>query len=323
MFIWYIVVAFSSVLENFAGVPFTKTWTIRVWRAPQVDIDERAPWVIPPTPENRASLLDLRLSEPDDDDPIAASIHEPLMSSYPGIRIARKPVTRSTVRSPDTGSNSYNSSPHSLPQVGTREQDFSTSAADVLTRLEKGYSTKGNISMDLSRPWTQSDDAFYVLLSVKGIDRGHAVLRVASKIASIGVFAIGTSLFASAALITILEALVAAALILCAGIFGRVTAMWMASTMMANRPVLHRVVKNRKEAERYLVAIFRKPNIACEVKQHIILQGRCVKKFNRYCWSNIFGVLASPYDLTKLAVNGAQAQKMQNQRRYGEFEQEA
>lgn len=33
MFVWYAVVCFSAVLENFAGVPFTHTWTVRIWRA--------------------------------------------------------------------------------------------------------------------------------------------------------------------------------------------------------------------------------------------------------------------------------------------------
>jgi hypothetical protein len=187
----------------------------------------------------------------------------------------RKPVPSSWERTVTGGSGS---SVNLTGRPRTQVAEFTDHNADVLTRLERGYSTKGAICMNMNKPWSQADDAFYVLLSVKGISLGHATLRVVSKIASICVFALGTGLFASATLITILEALVTAAMILCAGIFGRVTAMWMASTMMANRPVLHRVVQNRKEAEECLEAIFRQPEIACEVKGHIILQGRCVKK---------------------------------------------
>ncbi len=44
------MVAFSAILDNFAGAPFTPTWTIRIWRAPRVTVDLDSPWVInPPT----------------------------------------------------------------------------------------------------------------------------------------------------------------------------------------------------------------------------------------------------------------------------------
>ncbi len=75
-----------------------------------------------------------------------------------------------------------------------------------------------------------------------------------------------------------MEAVTAATLILFAGIFGRVTAMWMTSTMMKCKPILHRVVSSRDEAGKYLNAIFKRNEIACEVNGHIIIQGRCVKK---------------------------------------------
>lgn len=40
------MVALSSLLENFAGVPFTKQWTMRVSKAPgTVDISDDAPIV--------------------------------------------------------------------------------------------------------------------------------------------------------------------------------------------------------------------------------------------------------------------------------------
>ena len=310
MFVWYTVVCFSSVLENFAGVPFTHTWTIRAWRAPAVEIDEDAPWVIRRTVENRRGVGHLPpASDPDvEQDPPQMAGHQSLMSACGGGANTDRRVWTSA-------------SSDSLTQGGPRRDrrhtqfdGFTDDSASLLDRLESGFSVKGAVRMDPTRAWTQADDAFYVLLSVKGISHGHATLRVVSKIVSIGIFAFGTGVFASATLITILEAMVTATLILCAGIFGRVTAMWMASTMMTNRPVLHRVVQNRSEAGKYLEAIFRKRGIAYEVKGHVIIQGRCVKRFGMPIrWTSIFGVLARPYDLTHIAVNPEQARKVRNQ----------
>ncbi len=94
---------------------------------------------------------------------------------------------------------------------------------DLLENLKRGYSNDGMIWMDHSKPYSQANNTLYILLSVKGVSTAHASLRVFSKVISIGAFAVGTALFASATLITIMEALVTAAIILCAGIFGRVT----------------------------------------------------------------------------------------------------
>lgn len=159
--------------------------------------------------------------------------------------------------------------------------------------------------MDQEAPWSSAADAFYVLLSVQGVSSAHAFLRVFSKLISIGAFAVGTALFASSTLVTIIVALITATLILCAGIFGRVTAMYMASEMMRNEPVLHRVVRSRAEAAKYLEAIFRQPDLACEVLGHVIIQGRCFKRLTRRLRrSHLLGVLAKPYNLTRLATNG-------------------
>jgi hypothetical protein len=54
MFFWFGIVAMSSLMENLAGVPFSRQWTIRVSRAPRIEIDEGAPWAIEPPQENYA-----------------------------------------------------------------------------------------------------------------------------------------------------------------------------------------------------------------------------------------------------------------------------
>lgn len=150
---------------------------------------------------------------------------------------------------------------------------------EILTRLERGYNTHGRIVMDQSAPWSASNNPFYVIISVKGISNPHAVLRVFSKFFSVAVFTFGTALFASTTLITILVALTSAALVVIAGVFGRVTAMWMASEIMMNKPVIHRVVKGRVEAELYIEAMLRKPGMCCEILGHVIVDGRCVKRY--------------------------------------------
>jgi hypothetical protein len=291
MYLWYGIVCVSSILENFAGVPFTKTWTIRVWRAPKVTVDPDSPWVIlPPTNTTAAE---------EEEYPRQGQMQQ---------NIPRKPVMSDQILAQDSASSNQSQGLLQGRRPTIQELHAKSSfsdPADILTNLEKGYNTFANVYMDPSLPWSSANDAFYVLISVKGVSTLHAMLRVFSKLISIGVFAVGTGLFASSTLITIVVAMVAATLILCAGIFGRVTAMYMASEMMRNKPVLHKVVKNRTEAGKYMEALFQQPEIACEVLGHIVTQGRCIKKFGRRTrWSQFLGVLARPYDLRRIATNG-------------------
>lgn len=112
----------------------------------------------------------------------------------------------------------------------------------------------------------------------------HATLRVFSKFFALGVFTFGTALCASTTLITILTSMTTATLILLAGAMGRVTAMWMASQIMERKPVIHRVVQHRDEAERYVSALLRREELAClacEIMGYVVVSGRVVKRFGR------------------------------------------
>ena len=299
MYFWYGIVCFSSILENFAGVPLTRTTTIRVWRASKVTIDPDSPWVV-------------RASSNEDD--LGAAIATsgttsptPLRSSIP-----RKPVF-------NEHSAFLNPSEPVSPDMRSRNSYYDYS--EILTALEHGYNTVGNVYMSPSAPRSAANDAFYVLISIQGVSHAHAVLRVFSKMVSIGVFAVSTSLFASATLITIIIAVVTAVLILGASVFGRVTAMYMASEMMRYKPVLHKVVRNRTEAGKYLDALFRQPDLACEVLGHVIVQGRCIKKFRRKIrLSHILGVLARPLDLRKMSTRGPNTAQGTIRRHQGGFE---
>jgi hypothetical protein len=314
MFFWYTIVAVSSLIENLAGVPFSHDWTIRVSRAPKILISDDAPWIIPefpdPPTQEMKSLNTNTNTNTNSDSNSNSNFNSGPTTPF---KIPRKTLVREEEIELMPFDSLLSNTPSTHAYTSQNSQSFSElptrfppmyQAADILTGLERGYNTVGRVVMDPSKPWSASNDAFYVLLSIKGVTNSHAIFRVFTKFFSIGVFAIGTALFASSTLVTILGSVITASLILCAGIFGRVTAMWMASEMMMNKPVLHRVVRDREEAAKYMEAILRKQGIACEVLGHVLVNGRCVKKYSKKLrWSSFLGVLASPYDLSKLANN--------------------
>lgn len=175
----------------------------------------------------------------------------------------------------------------------------------VLNRLKKGYNTVGRVIMDPKNPWSASKYPFYVIISREGVLGQHTAFRLISKLVSVGAFTFSTALFASSALVTILVATVVMVLVLVAGIFGRVTAMWISAIIMRDRPVLHRVVKDEKEASVFMEVVLAQEDIICEVLGHVVINGRCVGRYGIFRWSTFFGVLAPPYDVTKIATRSS------------------
>ena len=158
--------------------------------------------------------------------------------------------------------------------------------------------------MDSNEPWSASRVPFYVIISMEGISSAHAVLRVLSKAFSVSCFAAGTLIFASAQFVTISVSLTVLCVVLSAGVFGRVVAMWMASEMIRTRPILHRVVTSRAEAGDYIDHIMAIEGLTVEVLGHVIVNGRCIQRYNKWTrLSTWLGILAEPYDVTKLAVS--------------------
>lgn len=266
MLFWYSMVAISSILENIAGVPFTHQWTLRVSRAPKLRISDDAP----------------------------------------SVRFLEKPVSR-TAFPPRL---SLSTSPPSYPAAQNDEEDFSFTkplerrSTDVLDALEVGLNCKGQVIMDSNEPWSASRVPFYVIISMEGISSSHAGLRVFSKAFSVACFAAGTLIFASAQFVTISVSLTVIFVVLSAGVFGRVVAMWMASEMIRARPILHRVVKSRAEAAAYVDHVMALDGLTVEVLGHVIVNGRCIKRYNKWLrLATWFGILAEPYDVTKLAVS--------------------
>ncbi|KAF2026293.1 hypothetical protein EK21DRAFT_74485 [Setomelanomma holmii] len=177
-----------------------------------------------------------------------------------------------------------------------------TTAQPVIDALKKGYNTESRVIMEHNVPWSASKDAFYVIISRGGVRRGHTILRLVSKSVSVAAFVVSTALFASSTLLQFQPAILVMALVLSAGIFGRVTAMWISAVIMRDRPVLHRIVKTKKEASVFMEAILRREGMVCEVLGHVIVNGRCVKRRSKLTWSTIFGVLAKPFDVSSIAV---------------------
>jgi len=228
MFFWYVFVAISSLLDNVAGVPFTRQFTIRVSRVPTVRISDDAPWVIPePVPEPPPKSPDLTAQGPLSPNLKTAGNKAP--ASQDDITVMTRQLTASNVSTTDaSGFNTPKSHRYTAISQYPRQ-------TEILGGLKRGYNTVGRVVMDHNEPWAAQNNPFYVIISIRGIDNNHAALRVFSKFLSIGVFTVGTGMFASTAFVTILVAVIVSSLILVAGVFGRVTAMWMASELMQNK----------------------------------------------------------------------------------------
>jgi len=172
----------------------------------------------------------------------------------------------------------------------------------VIDSLKKGYNTEGRVMMDRNAPWSASKDAFYVIISREGVRKGRTVLRLFSKLVSVTVYIVSTALFACSTLLHLQPAILVMALVLCAAIFGRVIAMWISSVIMQDRPVLHRIVRTNKEANIFVEAVLRKEGIVCEVLGHVVINGRCVKMRGRFEWSAVLGILARPFNVSRISI---------------------
>ena len=264
MFIWYLLVAISSILENYTGVPFSHQWTLRVSRAPKIRISKDAPLV-------RCTPV-FRQVEDTSSDTVPSN-----STSTPTVQVVEEaPLVRRTATGRST---------------------------EILDKLQEGLNCQGQITRDENEPWSSFRVPFYVIISLEGISHMHAALRVFSKAMTIGVFVTGTAIFASAQLIYLAMAIAVLCLVLAAGVFGRVIAMWMASEMMKTKPVLHRVVKSRGLANEYVDRILAIDGLVVEVMGHVIVNGRCI---HRYSWisakSSWLGLLAGPYNIGKLTM---------------------
>ncbi|KAL9013160.1 MAG: hypothetical protein Q9173_002134 [Seirophora scorigena] len=268
MWIWYLTSAASSILENCTGVPFTEQWTLRLSRPPRVRISEDAPLVRQP----KTTLV----CGPTEDNHLLDR-NSGKCGSAPAVEV--------------------------FEEVPLVQRTASARLTVILDALKAGFNCKGQMIRDGNEPWSSSRMPFYVIISVEGISAWHAALRVFSKAITIGVHVFGTAIFASAQLVYLSIAVTVLYLVLGAGVFGRVIAMWMASEMMKTKPVLHRVVKSRGLAAEYIDRILDIDELVVKMMGHVIVNGRCIQMYNSWFqWSNWLGLLAGPYDIGKVTV---------------------
>ncbi|KAI0859505.1 hypothetical protein F4860DRAFT_515718 [Xylaria cubensis] len=276
MLAWYFGIAVTSLLENAVLVPFSKQWTIRVSQAPaSLKISDNAPTIIPvrPKSQHNSNVSDWDVATPAGLEHVSAS------------------------GSQNNIADEYGSYPAHL----TRQR------SELLHKLEKyGYNTVGQIHSDPNQPWASNCYAFMVVISVSETTRSKAILRVLSKLVSIGVFVAGTAAFASTTLVAVSVAAIDLVFIIGGAVFGRVAALWMISEMMKEKPIMHRIVQNELEADAFIREILATPGLTIELMGHVFINGKCVKRYNRFFnLSTIFGVLVPPYKIEKLLTRGA------------------
>jgi hypothetical protein len=174
--------------------------------------------------------------------------------------------------------------------------------ANALEALKAGPNTNQHLRVVADRGSGYSRTCFYVVVSIQGISRVHAIAQVLSKGASVAVFAFGTALFASATLMSISIALMVLCILLTCGVAGRVLAMWIvAQISRENKPILHKLVKSESEAGEYVHAIA-ELDLQIEMQGHVIINGWCVKSRSMlFSPETYIGLLAKPYNAIKLA----------------------
>lgn len=175
---------------------------------------------------------------------------------------------------------------------------------NVLDRLSAGVNTRNRLTIRDGEPSTSSSTCFYVVISVEGITNVRATLQVISKACTIAVFAFGTTLFASATLMSVMVTLFVLGLVLGSGVLGRVAAMWIASEMnKSSKPILHALVKNQQSAGEYVEEILQLNGLLIEIMGHVIIDQKIVLRRNEWlCLASYLGLLAPPIDIVKLAA---------------------
>ncbi|KAF2690385.1 hypothetical protein K458DRAFT_399702 [Lentithecium fluviatile CBS 122367] len=171
MYLWYLMVAISSLLENFAGVPFTKQWTMRVSKTPKtVEISKDAPII--------AGTMYVTNIEGHNTSNDVAKTNQEVLGMARG----------------NSGSDNEIGTVDFSSQLGLRPQEYRT--AKPLEDLNgPGTNITGKITMSNKRYSTPLHSTTYVINSVAKTGHGHATLSVISKAISVGVFAAGTAKF--------------------------------------------------------------------------------------------------------------------------------
>lgn len=184
----------------------------------------------------------------------------------------------------------------------------------IIKCLKAGINQKHRITIPDNEPDVSWRSCFYVVISVQGILGFHPFLQILSRAFSVGIFAFGTVLFASATLMSIGDALILLCLVLPIGVVSRVVAMWVTAEMdKHNKSIIHTVVKDEVEAGEHMEAIINIDGLQVETMGHVILNGYCIDQRSAiFSAATYIGLLAKPYDVVTVAIKNGNPIKERN-----------
>ena len=196
-----------------------------------------------------------------------------------------------------------------MDQLSGHEDSISRSL-HRLSRLRAG-----RVLFKGSRVHTQPVNTVIVMISMIAKDNHlDSVVRLCTKMSSIGVFVTGTAFFASAQLLALPMAVMVITFILAAGVFGRGFANWIVTRIDREEPMIHVIVKDPKEAHDVIAGILDldherplNPNegdksgrqVQIEMDGHVFIKKRRVGHRSPL-HVKIKGILANPFDLRKV-----------------------
>jgi hypothetical protein len=160
--------------------------------------------------------------------------------------------------------------------------------------------------------FTNPRQSMVITVSVVGVNNTatRAILRLCSKALNIGVFIMGTFMFASVTLVPVPMALLLLVVLLSASIFGRAIVGWLVRVVSSSDPFIHVITEDEMAANHAVKAIFgtrfedfgeapAARKVQVEFEGHIFVDGRRV--FRRSPWYvHILGVMSKPWNLLSL-----------------------
>ena len=202
-----------------------------------------------------------------------------------------------------------------MSQLQSHEDSISRSL-HRLSRLRAG-----RVIMKGSRVHTNAVNTVMVMISMVAKDNHlDSVIRLCTKMSSIGVFVTGTAFFASAQLLALPMAVMVITFILAAGVFGRGFANWIVTRIDREEPMIHVIVKDPREAHDVIAGILglddQSPlqtsdqqdgdgdksgrQVQVEIEGHVFIKKRRVGHRSPL-HVKVKGILAKPFDVRSVA----------------------
>ncbi|KAH7312528.1 hypothetical protein B0I35DRAFT_437225 [Stachybotrys elegans] len=192
----------------------------------------------------------------------------------------------------------------------TRDEEMAQNIGQVLSQL--GTVKAGTVRITDSVIHTSPRNAILVMVSVirESIGWKRSVLRIFIKCCSLGVFVMGTALFASAQLLSMLMAVMGLTILLAAVVFSRAIATLIIAAVDLYEPMVHVMVNSESEANQVIAKIMmltsrddsdrrQTRDIQVEIDGHVFANCRRVATRSKW-YMTVLGIMGSPYDLAKV-----------------------